>query len=100
MGWIYLGASTRHSTFYISMTNGSAILNTMHPYFNGFMFQMFVYTVHCTVVQLFECENFIIIGQCCEPHHFYAALDPAPSKNFDTAPDPAAPAPALTLLDV
>jgi hypothetical protein len=31
-----------------------------------------------------------------EPHHFYAA--PAPGKHFDAAPDPAAPAPAPTLL--
>jgi hypothetical protein len=31
-----------------------------------------------------------------EPHHFYAAPDPAPGKNFDAAP--AAPAPAPTLL--
>jgi hypothetical protein len=23
-----------------------------------------------------------------EPHHFYAALDPAPGKNFDPAPAP------------
>jgi hypothetical protein len=30
-----------------------------------------------------------------EPHHFYAA--PAPGKNFDAAPVPAAPAPAPTL---
>jgi hypothetical protein len=32
-----------------------------------------------------------------EPHHFYAvpAPDPAPGKNFDAAPDPAAPAPTL-----
>jgi hypothetical protein len=29
-----------------------------------------------------------------EPHHFYAALASAPGKNFDAAPDPAAPAPA------
>jgi hypothetical protein len=28
-----------------------------------------------------------------EPHHFYAA--PAPGKNFDGAPAPAAPAPTL-----
>jgi hypothetical protein len=28
-----------------------------------------------------------------EPHHFYAA--PAPGKNFDAAPAPAASAPAL-----
>jgi hypothetical protein len=28
-----------------------------------------------------------------EPHHFYAA--PAPGKNFDAAPAPAAPAPTL-----
>jgi hypothetical protein len=28
-----------------------------------------------------------------EPHHFYAAPDPAPGKNFDAALDPAAPAP-------
>jgi hypothetical protein len=33
-----------------------------------------------------------------EPHHFYAALAPAPGKNFDAAPAPAAPAPAPTLL--
>jgi hypothetical protein len=37
-----------------------------------------------------------------EPHHLYAAPapDPAPGKNFDAAPDPAAPAqaPAPTLL--
>jgi hypothetical protein len=32
-----------------------------------------------------------------EPHHFYAAPAPAPGKNFDAAPDPAAPAPAPTL---
>jgi hypothetical protein len=28
------------------------------------------------------------------PHHFYAAPDPAPGKNFDAAPAPA-PAPSL-----
>jgi hypothetical protein len=35
-----------------------------------------------------------------EPHHFYVALapDPAPVKNFDAPLDPAAPAPAPTLL--
>jgi hypothetical protein len=35
-----------------------------------------------------------------EPHRFYAAPapDPAPGKNFDAAPDRAAPAPAPTLL--
>jgi hypothetical protein len=35
-----------------------------------------------------------------EPHHFYAAPAPdlAPGKIFDAAPDPAAPAPAPTLL--
>jgi hypothetical protein len=31
-----------------------------------------------------------------EPHHFYAA--PAPGKNFDASPAPAAPVPAPTLL--
>jgi hypothetical protein len=36
------------------MTNGSTILNTgtVHPYFNGFMSQLCVYTV-----ELFECEH-------------------------------------------
>jgi hypothetical protein len=33
-----------------------------------------------------------------EPHHFYAALAPAPGKNFDAAPTALAPAPAPTLL--
>jgi hypothetical protein len=38
-----------------------------------------------------------IITTVAEPHHFYAALapDPAPGKNFDAAPAPAAPAPTL-----
>jgi hypothetical protein len=39
------GASTRDSTFCTSTTNGSTILNTMQPYFNGFMFQQLVDTV-------------------------------------------------------
>jgi hypothetical protein len=41
-----------------------------------------------------------VFRNCCvirisvaEPHHFYAA--PAPGKNFDAAPAPAAPAPTL-----
>jgi hypothetical protein len=33
-----------------------------------------------------------------EPHHFYAAPDPAPDKIFDAAPAAPAPAPAPTLL--
>jgi hypothetical protein len=33
-----------------------------------------------------------------EPHHFYEAPAPAPIKNFNAAPDPAAPAPDPTLL--
>jgi hypothetical protein len=32
-------------------------------------------------------------NQVAGPHHFYAAL--APIKNFDAAPDPAAPSPTL-----
>jgi hypothetical protein len=38
------------------------------------------------------------VTSVAKPHHFYAA--PAPGKNFDAAPDPAAlaPAPAPTLL--
>jgi hypothetical protein len=35
----------------------------------------------------------IIATSVAEPHHFYAA--PALIKNFDAAPDPAAPAPTL-----
>jgi hypothetical protein len=41
-----------------------------------------------------------IFTSVAEPHHFYAApaLDSALGKNFDAAPDPAAPALAPTLL--
>jgi hypothetical protein len=38
------------------------------------------------------------VSSVAEPHHFYAALDPAPGKIFDAVPAPAAPAPAPTLL--
>jgi hypothetical protein len=40
-----------------------------------------------------------VVGSVAEPLHFYAAPAPAPGKNFDAAPDPAAlaPAPAPTL---
>jgi hypothetical protein len=37
-----------------------------------------------------------LMNSVAEPHNFYAA--PAPGKNFDAAPAPAAPAPARTLL--
>jgi hypothetical protein len=30
----------------------------------------------------------IVINSVAESHHFYAALDPAPGKNFDAAPAP------------
>jgi hypothetical protein len=33
----------------------------------------------------------MVRNSVAEPHHFYAAPDPAPGKNFDAAP--AAPAP-------
>jgi hypothetical protein len=33
------------SIFLLHTVYGSTILNTMHPYFKGFMFQRFVYTV-------------------------------------------------------
>jgi hypothetical protein len=35
----------------------------------------------------------LVCSSVAEPHHFYAA--PAPGKNFDAAPAPAAPAPTL-----
>jgi hypothetical protein len=40
------------------------------------------------------------MSSVAEPHHFYAAPAPdlAPGKNFDAATDPAALAPAPTLL--
>jgi hypothetical protein len=38
----------------------------------------------------------ILFSSVAEPHHFYAALAPAPGENLDAAP--AAPAPAPTLL--
>jgi hypothetical protein len=28
-----------------------------------------------------------VVSRVAEPHHFYAAPDPAPGKNFDAAPD-------------
>jgi hypothetical protein len=30
-----------------------------------------------------------VLHTVAEPHHFYAALAPAPGKNFDAAPAPA-----------
>jgi hypothetical protein len=39
-------------------------------------------------------NNYIVIS-VAEPHHFYAAPDPAPGENFDATLDPAAPAPTL-----
>jgi hypothetical protein len=36
-------------------------------------------------------ETRVNLTSVAEPHHFYAA----PGKNFDAAPDPAAPAPTL-----
>jgi hypothetical protein len=40
----------------------------------------------------------LVFCSVAEPHHFYASPAPAPGKNFDAAPDPAALAPAPTLL--
>jgi hypothetical protein len=30
----------------------------------------------------------LLLSSVAEPHHFYAALDPAPGENFDAAPAP------------
>jgi hypothetical protein len=45
-------------------------------------------------------KHFIqLISSVAEPHHFYAAPDAAPGKNFDAAPAaPVTPAQAPTLL--
>jgi hypothetical protein len=43
-------------------------------------------------------EPVVVMISVVEPHHFYAAPAPDPGKNFDAASDPAAPAPAPTLL--
>jgi hypothetical protein len=48
------------------------------------------------VINLFVLPFMIITTSVAEPHHLYAA--PAPIKNFGAALDPAAPAPARTLL--
>jgi hypothetical protein len=45
-------AATRHFTFYISMTNGSTLLDATYTYFNSFIVQLFVHSV-----QLFEWER-------------------------------------------
>jgi hypothetical protein len=47
------------------------------------------------VITLFLLPFMIITTSVAEPHHFYAA--PAPIKNFNAAPDPAAPAPTMVL---
>jgi hypothetical protein len=45
------------------------------------------------VITQFLLPFMIITTSVADPHHFYAA--PAPIKNFDAAPDLAAPAPTL-----
>jgi hypothetical protein len=52
------------------------------------------------MVTFYMVKVYTVQNSVAEPHHFYAAPapDPAPGENFDTAPDPAAPALAPTLL--
>jgi hypothetical protein len=48
-------------------------------------------------VQVFCFQTLQLRGKIsvAEPHHFHSAPAPVPGKNFDAAPDPGAPAPAL-----
>jgi hypothetical protein len=55
------GAATQWSTFFISRTNVSTILVTMHPYFNDFMFQRFIQYVSTVHNLLYSCTV-----TCCE----------------------------------
>jgi hypothetical protein len=57
------------------------------------MFRYFKYEVLTCMISLFVLPFMIITTSVAEPRHFYAS--PAPIKNVDAAPDPAAPAPIL-----